>query len=356
MKRLDLYLGKSVTSATLLMWLLVSVLDALFVLLGQLADIGRGDYSFADVALFVVLGLPARAWQVFPVAMLIGAVMGLGNLAAQSELNALRFAGCSVARLTRAVMVAGLLLLAGGVLLGEVWAPYGQQLAQQWRSQAIYADVSVQREAGFWVRDGRRFIQVARSEADGSLSQVTVYQLDETPRLERATAADSATPQTGHWLLKGGRVSEFLERRIAVEHRDEVVWSQLMDVRLAQLLTRDAATLSLSELSEYIDYLRRNGSDVSAYQLNFWQRLAAPVSALAMLLLAVVMVLGPLGRRTLGQRLLVAVLTGLGFKLLTGIVGHAGLVYGMSPILSAFLPSLLVLVIIAAGALKSGYS
>jgi lipopolysaccharide export system permease protein len=94
---------------------------------------------------------------------------------------------------------------------------------------------------------------------------------------------------------------------------------------------------------------------VSAYRLNYWQRLAAPVAALAMLLLAVVLVLGPLGQRTLGQRLLAAVLAGLAFKLLAGIIAHAGLVYGMNPILSAFLPALLVLSIVAAGMWKSTY-
>ena len=47
MKRLDLYIGKAVVNATLLAWLVVSVLDALFVLLGELGDIGRGDYSLA---------------------------------------------------------------------------------------------------------------------------------------------------------------------------------------------------------------------------------------------------------------------------------------------------------------------
>jgi len=352
MKRLDLYLGKAVLSATLLVWLLVSALDGLLVLLGQLADISRGDYGLADAALFVLLGLPIRAWQAFPVALLIGAVLGLGNLAAQWELNAFRLAGCSVLRLTLAVMYAGVLLLAGALLLGEGWAPHGQQIAQQLRSQAIYQDVSVQRDAGFWVRDGRRFIQVGRSEADGSLGQVNVYQLSTTKGLERVTAAGSARPQNGHWLLEDVSVSRFLKQHIEVGHRAEVQWQKLMDRRLAQLLTRDAGTLSLPELHEYIDYLQSNGSDVSAYRLSYWQRLGAPLSALTMLLLAVVLVLGPLERLTLGQRLLVAVLAGLGFKLLGGIVAHAGLVYGMSPLWSAFLPSLAVLVSIAVVALK----
>ena len=103
MKRVDRYIGATVASATLLAWLAIVVLEALFVLLGQIADIGRGDYGFADALLFVALGVPTRAWQAFPMAALIGVVLGLGNLAAQFELDAFRLAGCSPQRLTRAV-------------------------------------------------------------------------------------------------------------------------------------------------------------------------------------------------------------------------------------------------------------
>jgi lipopolysaccharide export system permease protein len=353
MKRLDSYIGKTVLSATLLAWLVVSVLDALFTLLGELGDIGRGDYGLADALMYVLLGLPMRAWQAFPMAALIGVVLGLGNLAAQFELDALRLAGCSPRRLTLAVMQTGLVLLLVALILGEGWAPHGEQLAQQLRREAIYAGVGAQPGAGFWVRDGQRFIQVQRSEGDGSLHGVVIYQLAPGPRLQQVTAAASARPRQGQWLLEDVNVSRFLDQQVAVEHRADASFPELIDVRLAQLLTRDADSLSLPRLGEYIDYLRSNGSDVAGLRMNYWQRLGAPLSALVMLLLAVSLVLGPLGRRPLGQRLLVAVLAGLVFKLLTGVIAHAALVYGLPPALGALLPSLVVVAGITVGALKS---
>lgn len=347
MKRLDLYIGRSVLAATLLAWLIVAALDSLFVMLGQLGDIGRGNYAFPDALAYVLLSLPAHACQAFPMAALIGTVLGLGNLAAQAELTAFRLAGCSLRRLGLAVMQVGLLMVCMVTLMSELLAPPARQVAQQLRSQAIYDDVSVQRDAGFWVRDGRRFIQVKQSMADGSLAGVVVYQLAEEAQLTSATAAQLAVPMDDHWQLKGVSSSRFLAERIEVAASAEQTWRELMDARLAQLLTRDVGTLSLPELGEYIDYLQRNGSPVLLYTLGYWQRLAAPLSALAMLLLAVSLVLGPLGKRTLGQRLLVAVLAGLAFKLLSEVVAHAGLVYGLPPAVSAFLPAILVLAVSA---------
>ena len=301
----------------------------------------------------MLLGVPTRAWQAFPMAAVIGVSLGLGNLAAQFELDALRLAGCSPQRLARAVLQAGALLLLVALVLGEGWAPHSQLLARQLRGEAIFAGVSVQSDAGFWVRDGQRFIQVGRSAANGDLAGLVIYQLAPGPRLQQVTAAARARPQDGHWLLEDVSESRFLADRVALEHWPQLQWPTLMDVRLAKLLTRDSDSLSLGELTDYIDYLQRNGSDVAALRMNYWQRLAAPLSALVMLLLAVSLVLGPLGRRPLGQRLLVAVLAGLLFQLLTGVAGHAALVYGLPPALGALLPSLLVLAGIASGVLKS---
>ncbi len=344
MSRLDRHIGRAVLNAMLLAWAVVVVLDALFVLLGQLGDIGRGDYGLGDALRFVALGTPTRAWQVFPMAALIGVLLGLGNLAEQRELDALRLAGCSPSRLLLAVMRIGLLLLLGGMLLGEVVAPAAQHLAQQWRAQSIHGGAGTQTDAGFWVRDRQRFIQIGRSGPDDSVQGLVVYELGPGPRLSRIISAARAQPQDGRWRLDDVVVTRFETQRIGVERHARIWWPTLMARGLVGLLTRDSATLSLPQLARYIDYLAQNGNDVGLWRLGFWQRLAAPLNVLAMLALAAVLVLGSLGRRPLGQRLLVAVLTGVAFQLLGGVVSHAGLVYGLNVGLSAVLPALSVLV------------
>ncbi len=343
MNRLDLYVGKTVLAVTLLTWVLVAALETVFALLGELGDIGRGDYALPDALLFVLLTTPGRAYQSFAVAALIGCLLGVGGLAAKGELNAFRLAGCAPSRLARAVMQAGAPMLLLAVLIGEGWGPPTQQLARQMRTQSLFNDVGIQQGAGFWLRDGERLIQVGRSEVDGSLTAVNVFELDAASRLVSATAVSRARYKDEHWLLEDIRESRFSDAAVALRVADQAVWPKLVDPRLAQLLTRDAQSLSLGELSSYIAYLRQGGGSVADYQLSYWRRVAAPLSALAMLLLSVSLVLGPLGRHSAGQRVLVAVLVGLVFKLGNEILAHAGLVYGMAPWLSALLPSALVL-------------
>ncbi|GMQ88278.1 MAG: LPS export ABC transporter permease LptG [Gammaproteobacteria bacterium] len=343
-KQLDSYIGRTVLAATVLTWLVVIVLESLFVFLGEIGTIGRGDYTLVDALLFVLLTLPVRAYQSFPMAALIGSLLGLGSLAAQFELNAFRLAGCSPARLTRSVLQAGVLMLLAVVVLGEGWAPSSLQLARQLRASAIFDQVSVQRDAGFWVRSGQRMIQVRRSEADGGLSGLVVYDIDSTPRLVSASRVARAHFQQGQWHLEDIQGSYFSDRQIDVRRSPQSVWPSLIEPRLAQLLTRDSQTLSLPELSQYIDYLQQNGTNVALYRLNYWQRWATPVAVIAMLFLAVGFVLGPVGSLSMGQRVLIGVAVGLVFKLFNEITAHAGLVYGVPPWLSAFAPSALVLI------------
>ena len=265
MTRLDLYIGKTVFAASLLAWLLIAVLDALFSLLGELGDIGRGSYGLSEAISYVLLTLPWSACQSFPMAALIGCMLGLGSLAAQAELQSFRLAGCSPARLARAVLQAGLLMLMAVVILAEGVAPVTQRMAIQLRTGALFDELAIQRDSGFWVRDGKKFIQVGRSDADGSLAGLAVFELGDGAALVSARTVSRAVHKKDHWLLEDVRETVFEEQSITVRELPQDRWSTLMDPQLAQLLMRDALTLSLPELAQYMDYLERNGSDVSAY-------------------------------------------------------------------------------------------
>jgi len=342
MKRLDRYIARSLLSATLLVWLVVVALEGLFAFLGELGDIGRGSYGWPQAAGFVLLLLPAKAWQAFPMAVLIGTLLGLGNLAAQGELNAFRLAGCSPLRLALSVLFAGVLMLVFAASLGEGVAPTTSQYATGLRTQAIFTEVGMQGGNGFWVRNGRQMIQVRRAQTDGRLSAIRLYTIDETPELVSATAIRTALPVADGWILKQVSRTHFDKQTVHVEHRAEVKVAELIDPHLARLLGRRPDTFSLPELRRYIEGLAQGGMQIERYQLAFWKRISAPIVVLAMLLLSVGMVLSPLGRQGAGLRVLAGVLVGLLFKLGSETVAHAGLVYGGEPWLVALAPSLLV--------------
>jgi lipopolysaccharide export system permease protein len=294
-----------------------------------------------DAALVTLLTLPGHAYTLFPMAALIGALLALGGLAARAELDAFRLAGCSPARLLRAVLQSGGVLLLAAVAVGEGWAPLTTELAGRVRASALFDGLSVTDRSAFWVRDGQRLIQIGASTFDGSLEDIRVFSIGPSSRLDSALAIARARHRRDGWEMEDIRVTRFTPTGIEVEYDERQQWPALIDPRLAQLLRRRPDTLFLSELSDYIA-LQPDGSDADRYRFALWHRLAAPVSALAMLLLSVGIALGPMGHRSAGQRILAGVLIGLAFKLASETLVHAGLVYRAPAWLSTLLPAVLV--------------
>ena len=108
---LDRYLYRTVLLYTLMAMCVLLTLGALFVFISQQSDIGTGDYGTADAFLYTFLNLPEQIFELLPIGAMIGALMGLGNLAAGSELVVTRASGVSVWRIAWPVGLAGLTLV-----------------------------------------------------------------------------------------------------------------------------------------------------------------------------------------------------------------------------------------------------
>ena len=99
--------------------------------------------------------------------------------------------------------------------------------------------------------------------------------------------------------------------------------------------------LSLRGLTDYVDYLQQNAQDPSRYQLAYWRKVLQPITIVAMLLMALSFIFGPLRSVTMAARVLMGILTGFGFYMANEVFGPMALVYQLPPLAGAMLPSLL---------------
>ncbi|MGB5736642.1 MAG: LptF/LptG family permease, partial [Thiohalocapsa sp.] len=129
MKILDRYLAGAVIGGTLLTLAVLLPLLGFFILADEMDHVGTNNYRFGDAVLFVTLSLPRYAYQVFPIATLIGSLVGLGQLAVRSELVAMRAAGVSIGRVVLGALLGGLVLAAMALVVGEGVAPPAEQYA-----------------------------------------------------------------------------------------------------------------------------------------------------------------------------------------------------------------------------------
>ncbi len=341
MKIVDRYIAKTVLSSTLLALLLLAALDSFFAFVSEVGSIGQGDYGMVQALQFIALTLPGRLHELFPVAALLGSLVGLGALASNNELVVLRVSGMSIARIIRAVAQAGLVLLVGAALLGEYLAPVSEQLAQTQRALAITRQVVMKSAYGFWARDGKRFVNIQRILPQSYLGGISIYTFDAQNRLISSTYAAMAHYQGGQWLLDDIQQSLINDAGVTTRHTAHDVWPSLLTPKLLSVVTVQPEDLSARDLYRYINYLRSNQLDAQRFELAFWARMIEPLAGMVMLILAVPFAFGPLRRVGAGQRILVGVLVGLAFYLINKTTGQVGLVYGLNPLFSAALPTLL---------------
>ena len=200
MNTLDRYLYRTVLVYTLLAMAVLLALGALVLFISQQGEIGIGSYTAGDAFLFTLLNLPQQAFELLPIGAMLGALMGLGNLAAGSELIVTRASGVSVWRIGWPVGLAGMTLALLMYGIGEFAAP-PLRSSRSAKRHARAADASFagqeQRLGQGWQPDfARGTSEVVRPSAAWSSSSCTAV----APAGDRA-GRPRIVPDPGRWRL-----------------------------------------------------------------------------------------------------------------------------------------------------------
>lgn len=336
MRIIDRYLAKAVILGTLMTLAVILPLLGFFMLAEELDDIGRGSYEFKDALWVVALSLPRYAYEIFPIAALIGALVGLGNLAVRSELVAMRAAGVSIAGIIGGANLGGLLLAASALVLGEGIAPIAEQRALSLREIAKSGqDVQLTRTGGLWARDGEAFVNIRQIDHLNELRDIHIYRIDGTQLLS-STHAERARYRGDHWVLENIQTSLISEEAVRVQRIAESRWDSLINPDLLRVAVVGPEFLPLWGLKPYIDYMQDSGQDARRYQVIYWSRIAQPVLVLAMLLVAVPVVLSSSRSKGVGGKIFIGILIGILFYLTSRGLAYSALLYGVNPAIAAF--------------------
>ena len=201
-RTLSRYVGREILLAVAFVLVGFLGLFAFFDLLAELRLLGRGDYQLRQMFLFVALSAPTHAYELMPVAVLIGTMYVLAHLANNSEFTVMRAAGMSPQQASAMLLRVGLAFAAATFAIGEWVAPAAEEAAQQVRLRAMSGSIGQSLRSGLWFKDERAFINVREARVAEQLEGVRVYEFDADYRLERLTiAARGAYLEPGAWRL-----------------------------------------------------------------------------------------------------------------------------------------------------------
>lgn len=340
MKTLDRYIARNVFGAVLIVQLLLLGLDLMLALVNELDNL-NDRYQLSDALYYILLTAPRRFYDLMPVGVMVGALIGLGSLASNNELVVIRAAGVSIARIIGSVMKPMLLIIAFTAFVGEYVSPKTEVAAQNYRIMARW-DAEGVGKGGVWLRDGNDYFYFQSIRTDGRLFGIQRHSFDDSGKvLESITAARSGEYdfEREGWLLKQGVITRIGDTRVQSEKLDAVFWQSDLKPDLMKVIILEQRYLAPSDLWRYSQYLKAQGLKSHDHEMAFWQKVLMPLTIASLVLVAASFVFGPLRSAPAGTRVFSGVVVGLLVKYMQDILGPASVVYGFDPVWAVITPA-----------------
>ncbi|MDR3412224.1 MAG: LPS export ABC transporter permease LptG [Formivibrio sp.] len=351
MKRLFRYIGAEIALYSSFTLLILISLFSFFDLLREVDDIGKGGYRFIDVVIYVLFAVPSHVYELLPIAVLIGGIYALSNLANNSELTVMRVSGVSMLRLTAWLTTLGMLFALLTVLLGEYVAPAASRAGSRYRIQATQQVLVGDTGSGIWIKDGKQIANISAMLPDMTLQGLRIYEFSNAQLIARIIDANTASfdEDKGTWQLSGDTVTTFPadQQKITVTHPPAFAWNTTINPDMLAVLMLQPADMSMQSLANYIRHLRENGQQTARYDLALWSKIFFPIACISMMLIALPFALLQRRSGNVGARIFLGILLGVGFNFLNRIMGHLGVLYELPPPLAAALPTFMLLAIAA---------
>jgi lipopolysaccharide export system permease protein len=348
MKVLTRYLAGEILSATLLVLLAFLGLFAFFDLVHELGDIGKGDYRLQHAALFVLLTVPGHVYELMPIAALIGAIYGLAQLAAHSEITVMRVSGLSTLSALGTVLRIGMVFVAVTLLFGEVLAPQAERAAQALRLKALTSVIAQEFRSGLWVKDDLRFVNVREVKPDTRLAGVTIYEFDRDYRLQSVSyATDGEYLPSGNWKLTGvtRTVLGGGGQPARIEKAPEYEWMSDLNPDILGVLLVQPDKMSIANLYKYTRHLAENRQKTERYEIALWKKLVYPLAVLVMMGLALPFAYMHMRSGGVSLKIFSGIMLGLVFHLLNSLFAHLGAINTWPPVLSATTPAVMFMLL-----------
>ncbi len=234
-------------------------------------------------------GLPTILTEVLPIAMLLGALLGLSALRKHNEVAAMQSSGESPWRLARPLLLAALIVSIGQYAMNELIGPQSYARQRRILVEEIKRQSDADRESRTEVRllgaHGRFWVAQFYDAKNASLRRVSLQVLRQ-PELALRIDAESAR-YAGHvWSFTNGWYRTFHDSTEAAlrfrTYGTSGITEQPSDFARS---SEDPFHMSMKNLYTFAHRVQESGGDVQKHLTNFHIRASFPLANLVMVLL-----------------------------------------------------------------------
>jgi LPS export ABC transporter permease LptG/LPS export ABC transporter permease LptF len=345
-------LDEYVVREFLTMFLLVQsgfvLLILVFTFFDLVGDILRNHIPLTIVGAYLVNLTPSMIYQIAPLAVLIAALVTFGVLNRNSEIIAMKATGISLYRLVVPITVIAATLAVSLFLFDQYYLPQANR-----KQEALRAIIKGRPAQTFlhperkWIfgqpRPGepaRIFYYLFFDRDRQEFDNVSVFEFDpHSFKLTRRIFASRATwdPDAESWQFEKGWVRDMnganvtayrdFARSTFPEIHEEPDYFTKEDI--------EAQEMNFGQLDRYIRDLSQSGFDTMRLRVELWHKLAYPLVAVVMVILAIPFALS-MGRRGSLTGIAVAIAVALTYFVVDGLFGALGNVNYMPAAVAAW--------------------
>lgn len=332
------YLIKRLTVMSCYALLAILALYSFIDFLNEVGNIGKGSYTFWTAVQYIAMQMPARAYQLMPLATLIGGLIALSQLSNNSEWAVIKTSGLSTKQLIGIVLQFSLIFALATAVLGEWLAPKLSQRADTMKAIAKTGQISAVNN-GVWLKQPYAMVNISSMLPDKTLLDINIWRYNDAFQLTEVLAAERAKIVNNMWLLQQVKSSKISEDKIETSQQAQLDWQMPIDEKLLAVLRVEPEQMSFSALSAYIRYLKNNAQQTQMYEVAWWNKLIYPIATMVMALVALAFT--PISSRhtNMGLKLFGGICLGLLFFFTGRLFGFTTQLYHVPAFFSAVLPT-----------------
>lgn len=301
--------------------------------------------SPGPVLMLLLYTLPSVMVLAFPVAYLFSSLLGIGRMARDFEIIALRSGGISVKRILAPILLGAALVSMANFFFNDVVVPWSNQRIKETKAALMKASLRpvIRPNVFFKGTENRSFYVKAIDPRTSEMQDILILDQGRPGWPQLITARKGrwlSAADTGVWVLEDGEVRKFGDtghvdheirfRKLRIQFRmdNPMLGSDL-----------DPAGLNASNLDKQISQLKKQGGDTHALEVAYHMKFSVPLATFAAALIS-----APLGMlfSRLGPYIGVALSVILVFLYYTAMqtfqaMGQAGYLH---PVLAAWMQNL----------------
>jgi len=324
------------------------MLMLVFTFFELIGDILRNHISVSIIGAYLVNLTPSMIYQITPLAVLIGVLVTFGVLNRNSEITAMKATGISLYRLVVPIVCIAATLAAGLFLFDEFYLPQANR-----RQEALHNTIKGRPPQTFlhpernWIfgqphvgEPGRIFYYQFFDPDRNEFANLSIFEFNPaTFELSRRVFAARATwdPEAASWQLLNGWQRD-IEGANVIEYRPFLRTSFVEfheDPSYFKKESLQSQEMNFGQLDRYISDLRQSGFDTMRLRVELWHKVAYPLVAVIMAVLAIPFALS-MGRRGSLTGIAVAIAVALAYWVVDGLFGAMGNVNYLPATLAAW--------------------